>query len=90
MDPIFGGKTGKGKIPMPRNDPAAEGAIVMARPTPEHEARYNKKFVDAFLSLSQFSSSSKPLFFWLSRGLPVVDVVIDPILCKALRPHQAE
>lgn len=45
MDPIYGGKTGQNKTPMPRFPPDAEGAIVMTRPTAEHEASFNKKLV---------------------------------------------
>lgn len=63
IDPIYGGKTGKNKVPMPRNDPDAEGAIVMARPTPEHEARYNKKFVDTFFFPFRFEVSFITEFF---------------------------
>jgi DNA repair and recombination protein RAD54B len=27
---------------------------------------------------------------WNAKGLPIVDVVVDPSLCKHLRPHQVE
>ncbi|GAA5945928.1 hypothetical protein JCM10213_006186 [Rhodosporidiobolus nylandii] len=50
----------------PRFDPKAQGAVVMERPTAEHEKEYNKK------------------------GLPIVDVVVDPILGDKLRDHQKE
>ncbi|PWY99646.1 hypothetical protein BCV70DRAFT_139465, partial [Testicularia cyperi] len=57
---------GQGKVPHPRFDPNAEGAVVMMRPDKRHQARHNR------------------------RGLPVVDVVLDPQLTKSLRPHQVE
>lgn len=60
MDP------GQGKVPHPRFDPNAPGAIVMKRPDEAHQEKYNTK------------------------KRPIVDVVLDPQLAKALRPHQVE
>jgi hypothetical protein len=39
----FAGPGSAGKVPKPRFDPELEGAIVLPRPSAEHEARYNKK-----------------------------------------------
>ncbi|KAJ1033828.1 hypothetical protein NDA16_000038 [Ustilago loliicola] len=57
---------GQGKVPHPRFDPNAPDAIVMKRPDPAHQNKYNEK------------------------KRPIVDVVLDPQLAKALRPHQVE
>ncbi|KAK0567835.1 helicase [Tilletia horrida] len=57
---------GLGKEPISRFDASAPDALVMPRPSAEHQKLFNKK------------------------NLPVVDVVIDPILAKQLRPHQRE
>ena len=57
---------GQGRVPHPRFDPSADGAIVMKRPDEDHQRRFNR------------------------HGRAVVDVVIDPHLSKALRPHQVE
>ncbi|XP_019863492.1 PREDICTED: DNA repair and recombination protein RAD54B-like, partial [Amphimedon queenslandica] len=47
-------------------DATADDALVLPRPTQNHQLKYN------------------------TRGLPVVDVVVDPHLSLKLRPHQRE
>jgi DNA repair and recombination protein RAD54B len=55
----------------------------MKAPTEEHSNRFNKKYATPQSAVSEYS-------YEISRTLPIVPVVIDPILARRLRPHQIE
>jgi DNA repair and recombination protein RAD54B len=60
----------------------------MRTPTEEHSNRFNKKWVTP--SLPPSTALEYSILTEISRSLPVVPVVIDPILARRLRPHQVE
>ena len=76
--------TGASLISIRSHDPNAPDSVVMKRPTKEHIKRYNKRYVNILVQ------SWSVIIFLLSRNLPVVDVVLDPILARKMRPHQKE
>lgn len=79
--PTAGASTSRAPAPaVPRHDPDAEGAIVMPRPSDSYLRRNNRKCVGDcdFLATNSL------------RDHAVVDVVLDPHIGKALRPHQVK
>ena len=56
----------------------------MKAPTEEHSKRFNKKRAAPQSVTFEYPSHE------ISRSLPIVPVVIDPILACRLRPHQIE
>ena len=66
-----------------RHDPDAPDALVMPKPSKEHEKKYNKWGIVCRPYLCTNT-------YLISRSAQVTPVVVDPIIAKKLRPHQRE
>lgn len=70
----------------PWHSPDAPNSLVLPRPSARYVSQYNKRYAcDNVITLA-ISSSNWPI----CRNYPLVDVVVDPVICQHLRDHQRQ